>query len=144
MQKFSVDTEPTSGHIHSLPNEALAMILKKIKFEKRLTLRVLCTRIKEVIEGIGAGQKSLIITEYTCEHTLDFLERFSSMLTMEQDRYLTHSNWEENMFVSIAPKHFNPYFADLMNRLFPNVQQLFFSLYVTHIWFSNIFWKWQW
>ena len=85
--------------------------------------------MKEVIEAIGAGQKSLIITEYTWnEYSLAHFNRFSSMLTMEQDRFLTHSNLEENMFVSIKPKHFNPYFADLMNRLFPNVQQLFFSL----------------
>ena len=102
------------------------MILKKIKFEKRLTLRVLCTRIKEVIEAIGAGQKSLIIA--TSEYEIALLERFSTMLTLVQDRFLTHSICKEDMLICIEPKHFNPYFADLMNRLFPNVQQLFFSL----------------
>ena len=114
--------------INSLPNEVLAMILKKIKLKKRLPLRVLCARIKGVIEAIDAGQKSLFLSTFS-KDILDYPRGFSSIRTLEQDRFLTHPNVEKDV-ITLKPIHFTDYFAGLMTRLFPNLQQLYFSLYV--------------
>ena len=127
-----MDPESIPGLINSLPNEALVMIIKKIKLNKRLPLRTLCSRIKELIETIGAGQKSLYITENTSD-SID-IDRLlmSGLFTLQHDRFLTHPNFEEGQIV-IAPKHLNRNFADLITRVFPNVEQLFYDMYVNLI-----------
>ena len=102
------------------------MILKKIELKKRLRLRVLCSRIKEIIEAIGVGQKSLIITTTRKENFLVTIEELSPILTLEHDHFLTDPNWDESAIV-IKPQHFSRLFADLIHRLFPKVKQLFFA-----------------
>src|SRR5699024_8789711 len=112
------------------------MILKKIKLKKRLPLRTLCARIKEIIEAIGIGQKALIITRFDSKFELEvfhsIIRTYSAMLTLEYDHFLIEPNLEESLIV-IKPKNFNRYFTDLITRLFPNVEQLFFSRYVSKL-----------
>ena len=127
-----MDSTPIIGRINTLPNEALVMILKKIKLKKRLPLRVLCARMKELIENISAGQTSLIITinkPNIRDQKLYLIKRFSDILILEQDHFLTHPNVEEGLLV-IEPAHFKTYFADFITRLFPNMKQLIFDRYV--------------
>ena len=102
------------------------MIFKKIKLKKRLPFRVLCARIKDVIETIDAGQKSLIITNCKRKFFPTYFQSFSALLTLEHDRFLTHPDLKVGLII-IEPVHFDPYFADLITRLFPNVEQLFIT-----------------
>ena len=56
----------------------------------------------------------------------------SGLFTLEHDRFLTHPNFGEGQIV-IAPKHLNRNFADLITRVFPNVEQLFYDVYVNSV-----------
>src|SRR5699024_9349048 len=95
-QRVPADSNPIIGRINTLPNEALIMILKKIELKKRIPLRILSARMKDLIENICVGQKSLIITT-RMKKILSDPRRYASILGYEHDRFLTHHNWKETV-----------------------------------------------